>query len=106
MVKQVDTKEFNELIAQDKVVFADFFATWCGPCKMLAPKVEAISAMPEYADRVVFVKIDVDEEEELAESFGIMNIPTMMIFKNGEAVKTQIGGADVAILTAMIDEVL
>ncbi len=106
MVKQVNTKEFNELIAQDKVVFADFFATWCGPCKMLAPKVEAISAMPEYADCVVFVKIDVDEEEDLAESFGIMNIPTMMIFKNGEVVKTQIGGADVPILTAMIDEVL
>ena len=106
MVKQVNTKEFNELIAQDKVVFADFFATWCGPCKMQAPMIEAISEKPEYADRVEFVKIDVDEEEDLAESFGIMSIPTLMVFKGGEAVKTQVGGAPQAMITAMIDEAL
>lgn len=106
MVKQVNTKEFNELIAQDKVVFADFFATWCGPCKMLAPMIEAISEKPEYADRVEFVKIDVDEEEDLAESFGIMSIPTLMVFKGGEVVKTQVGGAPQAMITAMIDEAL
>lgn len=106
MVKHVNTAEFKEVIAKDKVVFADFFATWCGPCKMLAPMIDQISEMPEYADRVEFVKIDVDEEEELAESYGIMSIPTLMIFKGGEAVKTQVGGVPKPMLTAMIDEVL
>ena len=106
MVKQVNTCEFKTLLRQDKVVFADFFATWCGPCKMLAPMIEAISEKPEYADRVEFVKIDVDEEEELAESYGIMSIPTLLIFKNGELVKTQVGGVPQPMLTAMIDEAL
>lgn len=106
MVKHVNTAEFKELLGGDKVVFADFFATWCGPCKMLAPMIEAISEKLEYADRVEFVKIDVDEEEELAENYGIMSIPTLIIFKGGEAVKTQIGGVPQPMITAMIDEVL
>lgn len=87
-VKQVNTQEFQESIAAGKV-FADFFATWCMPCKMMSPILEEVSEKLE--GEVTFVKIDVDECRDLAEKYGIMSIPTMIVFENGEAVKKLIG---------------
>lgn len=88
-VMQVNTAEFKEKIAENKLVLVDFFATWCGPCKMVAPLLDAVS--DEFAGRALVLKVDVDEEQELAEEFGITSIPTVILFKDGEPISTQVG---------------
>ena len=85
----VTKDNFAEVKASDKPVLLDFFATWCGPCRMIAPFIEQIAEeYPEY----VIAKIDVDEEPELAQEFGIQSIPTLVVIKNGEVVNTAVGG--------------
>lgn len=83
-MKIINKDEFDAVI-KDGVVLVDFFATWCGPCKMLSPVLEELSA--EMEGKATIVKVDVDQSQELAMKFGIMSVPTMIIFKNGEAVK-------------------
>lgn len=83
------TDSFDTVIKENKVVLADFWATWCGPCKMIAPIVEQLAQ--EFDGKVVVVKVDVDEESELAERFGVQSIPTLILFKNGEPVLTEVG---------------
>ncbi len=82
----------NEVIKSDKAVIVDFYATWCGPCKMMSPIIDAVSE--ELGDNVRVGKVDTDENLELAQSYGIMSIPTIIIFKNGEVSKTFIGVTD------------
>lgn len=82
----------SEVIKSDKAVVVDFFATWCGPCKMMSTIIDAVSE--ELGDNVKVGKVDTDENLELAQSYGIMSIPTIMIFKNGEVLKTFIGVTD------------
>ena len=84
-----DLKEFNEKVASGRVL-VDFFATWCGPCKMLAPLLEEIDQRKEAGDLLI-VKVDVDEAEEIAMQFGIQSIPTLILFENGKAVKKSLG---------------
>ena len=79
----VHTNEFEEVIANGKVL-VDFFATWCGPCRMLAPVLEELS---EEVDDITIVKVDVDQDGALAQRFGIMAVPTMIYFENGQVVK-------------------
>lgn len=79
----------NEVLKSDIPVLVDFYATWCGPCKMIAPLVEEISE--EYEGRIKVGKIDVDESAELAIAFGVSSIPTIMVFKNGEVYKKAVG---------------
>ena len=81
--------ELNVLLAANKLVLVDFFATWCGPCKMIAPFLEQVSET--YAGKAVVVKIDVDEEPELAAQYGIESIPTVILFKDGQPVNMEIG---------------
>lgn len=85
------TKEnFDEVVTgTDKPVMVDFWASWCGPCRAVAPIVEAIAK--EHEDKVVVGKVNVDEQEELAERFGVMSIPTIIVFKAGEVAKTSVG---------------
>ncbi len=93
-------KNFNEIVlGSDIPVLVDFFATWCGPCRMIAPILEEIATEhPEYK----IVKIDVDEEPDLASRFGIMSIPTLLVFKNGELITQTTGALPKARLLAML----
>ena len=89
MAKHFDTAAFEAAIAGDKPVLVDFWATWCGPCRMIAPVIEQIGA--EYEGRAVVGKVDVDEEPGLAQRYGIMSIPTLMVMKGGKVVETAVG---------------
>jgi thioredoxin 1 len=86
-----NTEEFDALIKGEKPVLVDFFATWCGPCKMFAPTFDEFAADH---DEIACVKVDVDVCGELAKRFGIMSIPTIILIKNGEAVKKNVGTLD------------
>lgn len=89
MAKIVNTSNFRGTVEEsNNVVVVDFFATWCGPCKMLAPVFDSLSQ--ELTD-VDFVKVDIDQSLELAQKFGITTVPTMMIFKDGKVVDTLVG---------------
>ena len=89
MVEQINTEQFDELLKGEKPVVCDFFATWCGPCKMLAPVMEDVSE--KYADKAVFVKVDIDENIELAARYGIMSIPLVSVFENGKQKDKSLG---------------
>ncbi len=80
-MEKLNEKDFKEAI-KDGICVVDFFATWCGPCRMMAPILEDMEE--ELDGKVKFFKVDVDENEELARSFGVMMIPTIVIFENGE----------------------
>ena len=79
----------KEVLNSDIPVLVDFWAPWCGPCKMLSPIIEEVRKETE--GKAVVGKINVDEQQELAMQFGVMSIPTLLVFKNGEIVKKQIG---------------
>lgn len=87
-MKIINKTEFDSIIAKGTVL-VDFFATWCGPCKMLTPVLEEVAN--DMAGKMEIVKVDVDEDSELAARFGIMSVPTMIIFKDGQPV-TQLQG--------------
>ncbi len=89
MVEQIDMQKFDELIKSEKPVVCDFFATWCGPCKMLAPVMDEVSE--SYGDKATFVKVDIDKNMELAARYGIMSIPLVAVFKNGELDEKSLG---------------
>ena len=79
----------REVLNSDKPVVVDFWATWCGPCRMLAPVIEEIAN--EYAGKVKVGKVNVDDERELALEYGVSSIPTVMVFQNGEVKETSVG---------------
>jgi thioredoxin 1 len=79
----------KEVLNSDKPVLVDFFATWCGPCKMLSPTVEEISE--EYAEKVKVVKLDIDQLTPVALKYGVMSVPTLILFENGQVVTQSVG---------------
>ena len=89
MAEKVNSVRFDELLKGEKPVVCDFFATWCGPCKMLAPVFEQMSE--KFADRAAFIKVDVDECADLAVRYGVMSIPFIAVFKNGEIAAKSLG---------------
>ena len=99
-MKVVNTKEFDSLITSEPLVLVDFFATWCGPCKMLAPVLEEVAAKCE--GKVQIVKVDVDASNDLAMRFQIMSVPMMILFQNGKAIKQIQGYQPAAALEAAL----
>jgi len=91
MEVQVTNENFESLKAGELPLVVDFWATWCGPCRMIAPIVEELSK--EYDGKVTVGKCDVEEAEDVAADFGIRNIPTLLFFKNGEVVDKLVGAA-------------
>lgn len=82
-------EKFNDIIKSEKLTLVDFFATWCGPCKMMHPVLEQLKG--EMGDAIRIVKIDVDNNEEISAEYNIQSVPTLMIFKNGEVVWRESG---------------
>lgn len=91
---------FNDMI-QDELVLVDFFATWCGPCRMLGPVLEELA---NDRNNIKIVKIDIDESASLAKSYGIMSVPTLLLFKNGKLVNQRSGFMQKEELTNWIEE--
>jgi len=92
---------FNELINSETPVLVDFWAEWCGPCKMIGPVVEELAA--DYEGKAVIGKVDVDSNPEVSAKFGIRSIPTLLVFKNGEIVDKQIGAVPKNVLSQKLD---
>ena len=92
-----------EVLKSDKPVLVDFSATWCGPCKALAPTIEALAA--EYAGRVKFVNCDVDEARSAAMRYGVSSVPTLLLFKDGEVVGQLIGNQPKDNIKALLDRI-
>lgn len=90
----------SEVLESEKPVLVDFFATWCGPCRMVSPIVDEIAV--ERADTLKVVKVDVDEAPSVAAAYGVMSIPTLIVFKGGEPVNTQVGAVPKAKIEAML----
>jgi len=102
MVVELNGKNFEKEVLQSKLpVLVDFWASWCGPCRILSPTVEELSK--EYEGRVKFAKVNVDDERELSAKYGIMSIPTLILFKNGKSVDSSIGARPKAALKAWLD---
>lgn len=92
-------QEFNNLV-NDDFVLVDFYANWCGPCKMLSPVLEEL----KNSRGVKVVKVDVDKNEEVARTYGVMSIPTLIMFKNGELVDKKVGYIPIELLSDWINE--
>ena len=90
-----------EMLNGDKPVLGDFWATWCGPCRMIAPAVEEVAE--DFDGRAVVGKVDVDEQAELARRFGIMSIPTLIVMKDGKVVEQAVGARGKADIAAMLE---
>ena len=99
-VLKVTKDNFNDAKNSDKTVLLDFYADWCGPCRMVGPIIEELAT--ECPD-VVFGKINVDEEQELAAQFSVMSIPTLVVMRNGEVVTKSMGAKPKAAILAMLD---
>jgi thioredoxin 1 len=103
-IKVTDSSFANDVLASDKLVLVDFWATWCGPCRMVAPVLEEIAA--EHADTITVAKLDIDENPATARDFQVMSIPTMILFKGGEPVKQIVGAKPKAALLADLADYL
>ncbi|MEZ4840884.1 MAG: thioredoxin [Flavobacteriaceae bacterium] len=105
MALEVTDATFNEVVLKsDKPVLVDFWAAWCGPCRMLAPIVEELNS--EYDGKVVIAKVDVDSNQEFAAKYGVRNIPTVLIFKGGEIADKQVGVAPKSVYTEKLEALL
>lgn len=101
--QHINADQFEQVVIKSKTpILVDFFAEWCGPCKAAAPVLDTLSE--EYADKATIVKVDVDQNQELAATYGVMSIPTVILFKDGKEVDRQIGFAGEAGYKKMLDK--
>ena len=100
-----NTAEFQEkVLGSDLPVLVDFWAPWCGPCRAIAPAVEELAT--EYAGKAKVFKIDVDQVGEVAQNYGVMSIPALLVFKGGKVVDKQVGAGPKSHIAALIDRAL
>ncbi len=105
MTIELTDENFEEVVLNsDKPVLVDFWAEWCGPCRMVAPIVKELSE--EYGDKAIIAKMDVDSCPNTSVKFGIRNIPTILFFKGGEVVDKQVGAVPKTILASKIDAII
>ncbi len=98
---EITDSNFEEVLNSDKPILVDFWAEWCGPCKMIGPVVEELAS--DYDGKAVVGKVDVDVNPEVSAKFGIRSIPTLLVFKNGEIVDKQIGAVPKAVLSQKLE---
>ena len=105
LIKHISDASFDiDVLQADKPVLVDYWAEWCGPCKMIAPILDEVSA--SYKDKLQIAKMNVDENRDIPAKFGIRGIPTLMLFKGGQLAATKVGALSKAQLTAFLDEQL
>ena len=104
MTVHFNKEGFEKALASGQLLMVDFWADWCGPCKMLSPVIEAMG--DEYEGKAIVGKINVDEEQELAIRYGVMSIPTVIFFKDGEEVDRKVGVLPAAQFTEVLDNYL
>lgn len=101
-IKQVNTSSFEaDVLKADVPVLVDYWAEWCGPCKMVAPVIDEVSR--DYGDKLSVAKVNIDENQEIAQKYNIRGIPTLMLFRNGAVVATKVGALSKSQLTAFLD---
>ena len=100
-IKHLKTAEFNEAVEAAPLAMVDFWAVWCGPCKMLSPVMDSIAE--QYGDKVLVAKVNVDEEPDLARQFGVMSIPTVVFLKNGREFDRKVGVMPAQAFTQILD---
>lgn len=104
MALEITDSNYKEILAEGKLVVIDFWAPWCGPCKMVGPIIDELAT--EYEGKAIIGKCDVDDNDDVASVFGIRNIPTVLFFKDGQLVDKQVGSAPKGIYAAKIDALL
>ena len=101
MAKVASNDNFAELLESEKLVIVDFWATWCGPCRMLSPILDEVEE--EMQEKIQVVKVNVDDADEIAAQYRIMSIPTLLFFKNGEIVEKTVGAMPKNVLVEKIN---
>ena len=104
MALNIESKNFAEVINSDKPVLVDFWAAWCGPCRVIGPTIEELAN--EYEGKAIVGKVDVDAQPELAMKFNVRSIPTLLFFKDGKVVERQVGVSSKSELAGKLEDLL